>query len=143
MSEIWRQSGAILAQSEGQVYLVGNTKAPCDWEAIGLVPPAERDAAAIPWIKLTVQPGQTMAPTGVVVTTTLEGEELPQRLAERLLITRNGSVSERLWNLITGTDPDQPSSSELPSKATPSIQWLVDMPANVWEVVRDSVLRCI
>jgi hypothetical protein len=56
----------------------------------------------------------------------------PAQISSRLVIQRNGSVSERLWRLVT----NQQSSGELRA------QWLVEVPAHVWDVVRDTVLRC-
>ncbi len=56
-------------------------------------------------------------------------DELSAILKSRLVIARNDSVSERLWRLLTH---DQATR----------IQWLVDMPQHVWEIVRDQVLRC-
>jgi hypothetical protein len=47
----------------------------------------------------------------------------------RLVIQRNDSVSERLWRLITADNPTR-------------AQWLIEVPAQVWEIVRDNVLKC-
>ena len=58
-----------------------------------------------------------------------DGEALAVTLAGKLVIQRNGSVSERLWRLAT-------------SDGATRLQWLVDVPAAVWEIVRDTVLRC-
>ncbi|MCU1280493.1 MAG: precorrin-3B C(17)-methyltransferase, partial [bacterium] len=50
-------------------------------------------------------------------------------VAARLTIARNHSVSERLWRLVTHDGATR-------------AQWLVEVPAHVWEIVRDNVLRC-
>ena len=47
------------------------------------------------------------------------------------MIFRNGSISERLWGLVT-------EMSEKDGKVVNG-QWLVDTPVDVWDIVRDSV----
>ena len=54
----------------------------------------------------------------------------PRPVHARLVIARNGSVTERLWRLVT-----HEGAHRAPS-------WLFDVPAHVWEIVRDTVLRC-
>jgi hypothetical protein len=56
-------------------------------------------------------------------------EELAKLLHARLVIQRNDSVSERLWRIVT-------------HDGAVRAQWLIDVPAHVWDIVRDSVLRC-
>ncbi len=58
-----------------------------------------------------------------------DAHELAAILLPKLTIARNHSVSERLWRLIT-------------HEGAARAQWVVDMPAHVWEIVRDTVLRC-
>jgi hypothetical protein len=53
-------------------------------------------------------------------------------VANRFLIVRNASVSDRLWTLVIGDNTD----SEI--EAT----WLLNMPESVWQVVRETVLKC-
>jgi hypothetical protein len=55
--------------------------------------------------------------------------ELAQLVHARLVIQRNDSVSERLWRIVAHDGATR-------------AQWLLDVPAHVWEIVRDSVLRC-
>jgi hypothetical protein len=116
MTRVGRWCGAVVVETAGAQVLVGNPKEPC---AVGELAP--------PWILPLAAP---VALSGCVLL--LDGENLPALLAERLVIARNGSVSERLWRLVTNRQPD----GELPA------QWLVDVPAQVWDVVRDSILRC-
>ncbi|MGH8582397.1 MAG: precorrin-3B C(17)-methyltransferase, partial [Gammaproteobacteria bacterium] len=59
--------------------------------------------------------------------------------ARRFLIERNGSVSDRLWRLVTGVDEED----EAPEAEELDAQWLVQVPDRIWEIVRDSVLRCL
>ena len=56
-------------------------------------------------------------------------DELAKIVHARLVIQRNDSVSERLWRIVTHENATR-------------AQWLVDLPAHVWEIVRDNVLRC-
>jgi hypothetical protein len=56
-------------------------------------------------------------------------DELAAVAHARLVIARNDSVSERLWRIVT-------------HEGATSAEWLFDVPAHVWEIVRDTVLRC-
>ncbi|MGH2652490.1 MAG: precorrin-3B C(17)-methyltransferase, partial [Actinomycetota bacterium] len=60
-------------------------------------------------------------------------------LARRFLIERNGSVSDRLWRLVIGADEE----GEGPEEDEIDAQWLAEVPNRVWEIVRDTVLRCL
>jgi hypothetical protein len=137
MARVGRIAGAILAETEGQYYLVGNTKRPCDWAAAGFEAPAEIDALKRPYLPLVARAPIEM--DGAHLSLALEGEELPRRLAECFVIRRTGSVSERLWRLVLGgTDED-----DVPEVGTIDARWLGEMPLRVWQVVQDTVLRCV
>jgi hypothetical protein len=70
----------------------------------------------------------------------LESEELASTLAHRFVIERNGSVSERLWRLVLHRgDTDAEDEPE----GVVDARWLGEMPAPIWQVIRDSVLRCL
>jgi hypothetical protein len=136
VSRVGRLAGALLAETEGTTYLVGNLKRPCDFPAAGFEkPPGELDALATPYRRLA-RSGPLAVP-GPWLTMAVEGEELPRLLAARLLVERNGSVSDRLWRLVLSADPDQLVTGEVDGR------WLGAVPAHVWQVVRDSVLRCV
>jgi hypothetical protein len=136
MATVGRLAGALLAESRGEYYLVGNTKVPCDWAAAGFEPPAEIDALKRPFITLSACRAIEIAPPRLLLE--VDGEALPRLLAELFLIERTGSVSERLLRLVLGQTDEDPE----PSAETVSVQWLADMPKQVWAVVRDTVLRC-
>lgn len=117
MATLGRWMGALVVDSGGAQVLVGNPKEPC-----ALVP----DALAPPYTR--------RLPEVVPLTATLaiddgDAETLARVVAGRLVIQRNGSVSERLWRIVTHDE-------------AASAQWLIDLPAHVWDIVRDTVLKC-
>ena len=138
MARVGRLAGAILAESRGEYFLVGNTKAPCDWGAAGFERPVEIDPGKRPFIRLA-RSGEVELGSPVL-RVELEGEELATALAQRFVIERNGSVSERLWRLVVHRgDPDASDEPEGEIDA----RWLAEIPAPIWQVVRDAVLRCL
>ena len=104
MARVGRWMGAIVVENGGQQRLVGNPKEPCTF-----TPPVPLSSA------LDIDDRDI--------------DELAAIFKARLVITRNDSVSERLWRLIT-------------HETAPRIQWLIDMPQHVWEIVREQILRC-
>ncbi len=137
MIRVGRLAGALLAETDGRWFLVGNLKRPCDFAAAGFEPPVQApDALVRPYIPLA-RSGPVAVP-GPWLTMPLHGEALPRLLAERLLIARTGAVSDRLWRLILSDDPDH----EADPAAVIDAGWLAAMPAHVWQIVRDAVLRC-
>jgi hypothetical protein len=140
MARVGRLAGALLAETEGSYFLVGNTKAPCDWQKAGFEPPPV-DPSAGPFLKLA--PVRAIELSVPCLTMSLEGEPLARALAQRFLVERNGSVSERLWRLVIHRgvpDEDVPEDDEA---SAVDANWLTEMPAPIWKVVRDAVLRCI
>ena len=132
MARVGRLAGAIVAETGGAVYLVGNLKVPCDWAAHGFEPPGETDA---PFVRLS--PCRAVAISPPVLTLELEGEALPRLLQDVFVITRTGSVSERMWRLAIGqTDDDAPTADVIPAR------WIAEAPTALWQIVRDTVLRC-
>jgi len=117
MARIGRYAGSIIVEHDGKQILVGNPKEPC---AVGdtLAPPYTLPLDG----KLPLSGCALLVDCGNL-------PQLARTVAEKLLIARNGSVSERLWRLAT-------------SDGAARLQWLVDVPAHVWEIVRDNVLRC-
>ena len=128
MARIARLAGALLAESNKQFFLVGDFKEPCDLTAAGFEP-CEIDVSKRRWTRLN--PTRTIYLSLPQLTLDGEGEQLAELLAERLLIERNGSVSERLWRVVL-------------SGATEVVdaRWLAAVPAHVWGIVRDTVLKC-
>jgi hypothetical protein len=141
MARVGRLAGAILAETEGGFFLVGNLKRPCAWRAAGFEPPGEIDACARPFVRLArVTPAAPAAGDGPWLELDVEGEELARRLAARFVIERNGSVSDRLWRLVLRGHPD---AADPPADAVVDARWLGAMPAPIWDIVRAEVLRCL
>jgi hypothetical protein len=138
MARVGRLAGAILAETGGDHYLVGNPKQPCDWRAAGFEPPGELDARVRPAVRLARSGAPVLA--APVLELDVEGEALADLLAERLVIARTGSVSERLWRLVTG-EADELGRPAAPPAVIPA-RWLGELPPAVWQIVRDTVLRC-
>ncbi|MGD0677353.1 MAG: precorrin-3B C(17)-methyltransferase [Polyangiaceae bacterium] len=138
MARVGRLAGAILAETDGEYYLVGNTKTPCDWRAAGFEPPTDVDATERPFVKLSRCGDPTLGSPWLALD--VEGAALARALAARFVIERNGSVSDRLWRLVVhGGDPD----ADDPPEGEVDARWLGMIPAPVWQVVRDAVLRCL
>jgi hypothetical protein len=136
MARIGRLVGAILVESEGRYFLVGNPKELFDLPAVGFSPSAEPiDAMTRPWIEL--EPRRPIALAAPVLAVPLEGTAIAARIAQQLVIPRNGSVSDRLWRLIIGIGDDE---DEVP--AVTDAAWLATVPDRVWAIVTGSVLRC-
>ena len=137
MARVGRLAGALLAETGGEFFLVGNTKEPCDFEAAGFESPGEIDALERRYIRLA--PRRAVELAAPYLRLDLEGEALAVLLAERLLIERNASVSDRLWRLLM----DPSGQEELPEDDGVDVQWLAEIPAPIWGIVRDTVLRCL
>jgi len=141
MARVGRLASAILVETGGEFFLVGNTKRPCDWTAAGFEPPGELDSVARPYVLLSRSgPLAVAGPWLGIAETGLEGEELARRMAARFLIERNGSVSDRLWRLVIRTDPD---GDDPPPERVVDARWLAEAPGHVWEIVREKVLKCL
>jgi hypothetical protein len=136
MARVGRLAGALLAETGGQYYLVGNTKEPCDFRALGIEPPAEIDALKHAFLPLRAAQAVPLGKTSLALE--LEGEALAERLAACFVIRRTGSVSERLWRLVAGAA----EGDDEPPAGVVDARWLGEMPLSVWRVVQDTVLRC-
>lgn len=136
MALVGRLAGAILAETEGQFFLVGNPKEPCDFAAVGFEPPGVIDAMERPFIRLPpLRPVQVPQP---YLTMNVEGEALARLLVDRFVIQRNGSVSDRLWRLVI--DPKQ--ENRIAPVGNIDARWLGEIPAEIWQIVRETVLKC-
>jgi hypothetical protein len=139
-TKVGRLAGALLVETaergEPAWFLVGETKVPCDWAAAGFAPPPERDLRQVRYVRLEVTGAPALA--GRTLALELAGEAAARTLADRLLVARNGSVSERLWRLILGVEDDENEAGGERLDA----RWLGEVPARVWDVVKGAVLRC-
>jgi hypothetical protein len=136
-----RLAGALLLAGNGFYFLIGNTKEPCDWATIGFEQPAEGDAATLRVRRLIPTADEpSLGPAALSVLINGQPvETIAERLADRLLIRRNASFSERLWRIVTGASDEHPTA--LPAEA--DVTWLIAMPERVWEIVRDTALKCL
>ncbi|XXT40591.1 precorrin-3B C(17)-methyltransferase [Sorangium sp. So ce513] len=138
MARVGRLGGAILAETQGEYYLVGNTKAPVDFREAGFEPPDEVELVKGAYLRL--KPLRQVKVQAPALLLDVEGEELAKKLVQRFVIDRNGSVSERLWRLVYS--PDDPlDDAEAPVER--DARWLGDIPEPIWQLVRDNVLRCL
>ena len=130
MARVGRLAGALLVETGGGYHLVGHLKQPCDFAAAGLARPDDLDARAPTGVAVeAIGPVRLAAPWLVL---DLEGAPLIRLLAERLVIARTGLVSERVWRLVTHEHADEPVDA----------RWLGALPAHVWGVIAESLLRC-
>jgi hypothetical protein len=134
MARVGRLAGALLAETRGEFYLVGNTKLPCDFAAAGFERPVEADER--PFVRLLPCRYPAIDPPQLALE--VEGDALPCLLAAALLIERTGSVSERLWRLVLRGNEDEGG----PSAPVVDARWLGEIPEPIWRIVRDAVLRC-
>jgi hypothetical protein len=139
-AHVTRLAGAILLEYAGQFYLIGNTKQPCDWQQAGFEPPVEIDAVKQAFLELSPTHVVINKQQSLLVDPAISGNELAQVLANRFLIRRNGSVSERLWRIVTGESDESSNAIEEQNK---NITWLVTMPEQIWDIVRDAALKCL
>ena len=138
MARVGRLAGAILAETAGDYYLIGNPKVPCDWRAAGFEPPGELDARTRPYVRLARRADADPALGAPVLTLDVEGERLAELIAGAFVIARTGSVSERLWRLVAGISDED----EGPPPDVIAARWLGELPPAIWQLVRDTVLRC-
>jgi len=152
-----RLAGAlVVVQPEtGFMVLVGETKEPVDFATYGLAPPPTTRCGdgTHPVYPLRAQGPVRLARPKLFLR--LDGSGFDPMaaailVAEALLIRRNGSVSERLWNLVI--DSSRPVVDAGGGEGAPSwvrqgdggrdATWLRSVPGNIWNMVRDTVLRC-
>ena len=132
VSRIHRLGGALLTETNGGYYLVGELKEPCDFEKHGFERPAESDPDhAVKYKKL--KPRGPVLLEGESLEMEMQGEELAELLFKRFVIARNGSVSDRLWRVVTAKKKNGVTDA----------RWLEQMPDEVWEIVRENVLKCL
>ena len=135
MASVGRLAGAILAETQGEYFLVGATKEPCDWAAAGFHVPGGLDDVQQPFLQLS--PRRSVEVPAPRLRLAVEGQQLGRLLVRRLVITRNGSVSERLWRLVVSADEGGTEEAEIDAR------WLGEIPDPVWDIVREAILRCI
>lgn len=146
MTTVSRLSGAILVQDGARFFLVGDTKEPLRFSDFGFSDPKDRDPAREPVVELSgehsgehslslaSQTSKLAVQSEPLMVSEDDGPTVAALLGRALVIRRNGSVSERLWSLVMESSP--------PKAGKADIQWLSQTPEPIWEIVRDTVLRC-
>lgn len=134
LSKISRLAGAILAETQGEYFLIGETKEPCDFQKHGFKTPSESDPENQPKYKKLEVTGPVVFDNSFYLEMESVGEELALILFKRFVIHRNYSVSDRLWGVVTCAREE---SGPIDAR------WLEEMPDEVWEIVRDSILKCL
>jgi len=134
LSKISRLAGAILAETQGVYYLVGETKEPCDFEKFGFKTLPESDPEKKPKYQKLEVTGPVVSDNSVYLEMATEGEKLAELLFKRFAIHRNYSVSDRLWMVVTSNKDES---------GRVDARWLEEMPDEVWDIVRDSILKCL
>jgi len=133
LSKVTRLAGAILAETNGEYYLVGELKEPCEFSKYGFEQPLEFDPNnPIKYKKLKIT-GDVLVDEGEYLEMETQGESLAELLFKRFVILRNCSVSDRLWRVVT---VNKNGDGKVDSR------WLEQMPDDVWEIVRENILKC-
>ncbi|MBQ48492.1 MAG: precorrin-3B C(17)-methyltransferase [Zetaproteobacteria bacterium] len=134
MAIISRLAGAILCQTDSSFYLVGDLKEPLDFTSAGFdeenIEPLKK-----PWVKLSPNGRAIDKGSEQVLMEYLADDALVEKLADLFMIKRNGSISERLWGLMLETN-------EVHKDGVPDCTWLAQTPEDVWDMVRETVLKC-
>lgn len=133
MSKAARLGGAILCETNGEYYLVGELKEPCDFEAHGFEKPPESDPNdRLKFRKLKAIREISIESDYLEMET--QGEALAELLFKRFAVSRNYSISDRLWRIAT---------VQKKGKGVTDARWLEQIPDDVWEIVRGSILKCL
>ncbi len=131
MGEIGRLAGAVLARSGERWFLVGEPKVPLDLAAhrlreVGRLRHGEHEI-----VELTRDETGARDPLALPFTMPLEAEALARRLHDVFVITRNNSVSERLFRFLDGAQ-----------RGSPDLTWVALAPPEAIALIRDGLLRC-
>ena len=136
MARVGRLAGSLLVEHGDAWFLLGHLKQPLDFAKAGFQKPADLEARAPRGVLLEVTGSPSLGPHLVVD----DRDDLVEVLVDRLIVERTGTVSERLWRLVTVRDPADPTSP--PKAEVIDARWLTTLPDAIWQIVRDSVLRC-
>lgn len=140
MSYAIRVKGGLICHAHNEMYFIGHPKEPCKFVELGFADPGEITAPKPAWVQLQPASGDTLPTLSdftdrALMSDTLSAKELADKMAELFMIERNGSISERLWGLMAEYSP-RTDAGEVDGR------WLSDTPVEVWDIVRDQVLRC-
>lgn len=128
-----RLGGAVLYETDGEYYLIGNLKQPCNFEDFGFFTPEETIGRCV---KLRI--GNRELAESFVFPYLIQGGTSPEDIYEKFSVYRNSSISERLFTLV------RDNSDKVIWKGTEysDLRWIGSMPLPVWNIVRESILKC-
>jgi hypothetical protein len=133
-SVVSRIAGGMIAETRGEYFLIGELKEPCDFARIGFQEPrVSEENHRILYQKLQVT-GPIVLEAEEYLEMETRGEDLARLLYKRFVVPRNNSVSNRLWNAVI---------CEKDAQGRVDARWLERMPDGIWDIVRDSLLRCL
>ena len=137
MLKIGRCAGTLLVEIEDKFYIIGETKEPFDFTSMGLSNPQALGESPIRLLEQidTTNPWETASCHYIIHQTDQPFQEYLDRLSEIFIIRRNSMISERIWELVARIE------EPIPEDFWPA-GWLFDSPEMVWDIVRDTMLRC-
>ncbi len=158
---IGRIAGAILAHDNNHFFLIGSLKEPCDFQKLGLEDPEQAKQGFDPltqlycqlksivedmhcgnfWDILDKNSSLSEAIGEKILFMKYGSKEINPTLARSFLIRRNSSVSERLWDLVLSCSNSY-TKKIYQNKEVYDASWLEQTPNEIWEIVREQVLRC-
>jgi precorrin-3B C17-methyltransferase len=135
---IARLAGGIVFRSGKRYFLVGDLKEPCLFEEFGFLPPVREGTADRQWIELQLLEPLRPVRLDFKIVLDLDGVAGAQEVYRRFAIYRNSSISERLMGLVLEASP----RCRLNDQECIDARWLSGTPTRVWDIIRDTVLKC-
>ncbi len=135
MAKLGLIHGAFLLENKGRFFQVGDVKGPGDYGKEGFKKPEDFDPMTDYYIELQALENAKVKEPYMTFVDEEDSKSLCDKLHERLVIKRNASTSTRAWYLVFDAEEND-------GKKVVNIQWLLDMPMEVWEIVQDEIWSC-
>ena len=132
MAKLGLLHGSFLLETEGRFFQIGDTKEPADYNNAGFEKP-DFDPMESHYVELKINGSPEINEPYLQFSD--EGEELCEKIYEKLVIKRNASTSVRMWYLFFDAE-------EYNGQRVIDLQWLLDIPNEIWEIVQDEVWSC-
>lgn len=133
MAKVGLIHGAFLVESEGHFYQVGDVKEPANYEKFGFVTPESFDPMQQNFVELEICGEPKISEPCLSFKD--DGEDFCNKLHQRLVIKRNASTSVRMWYLFFDAE-------EYAGQKVIDLQWLMEIPEEIWEIIQDEVWTC-